>query len=74
MDGWNTIVSFWDGLFSGAMLVLGSVSTPHLTCKFACLVVGQKCQRYSPNGGEKMVMNPMVGSVKNHQQKTNPRV
>ena len=25
MDGWNTIVSFWDGLFSGAMLVLGSV-------------------------------------------------
>ena len=20
MDGWNTIVSFWDGLFSGAML------------------------------------------------------
>ena len=26
MDGWNTIVSFWYGLFSGAMLVLGSVS------------------------------------------------
>ena len=25
MDGWNTIPSFWDGLFSGAMLVLGSV-------------------------------------------------
>ena len=25
MDGWNTIVSFWDGLFSGAMLVLGRV-------------------------------------------------
>ena len=25
-DGWNTIVSFWDGLFSGAMLVSGSVS------------------------------------------------
>ena len=25
MDGWNTIVSFWDGLFSGAMLVSGSV-------------------------------------------------
>ncbi len=24
MVGWNTIVSFWDGLFSGAMLVLGS--------------------------------------------------
>ena len=23
MDGWNTIVSFWDGLFSGAMLVSG---------------------------------------------------
>ena len=21
MDGWNTIVSFWDGLFSGAMAV-----------------------------------------------------
>ena len=26
MDGWNTIVSFWDGLFSGPeMLVSGSV-------------------------------------------------
>ena len=25
MDGWNTIVSFWDGLFLGAMLVLGRV-------------------------------------------------
>ena len=25
MDGWNTIVSFWDGLFSRAMLVLGGV-------------------------------------------------
>ena len=23
MDGWNTIGSFWDGLFSGAMLVSG---------------------------------------------------
>ena len=26
MDGWNTILSFWDCLFSGAMLVLGRVS------------------------------------------------
>ena len=27
MDGWNTIVSFWDDLFFlGAMLVLGSVT------------------------------------------------
>ena len=26
MDGWNTIVSFWDGVFSGAMLVSGRVS------------------------------------------------
>ena len=25
MDGWNTIVSFWDDLFSGAMLVSGNV-------------------------------------------------
>ena len=25
MDGWNTIVFFWDGLFSGAMSVSGSV-------------------------------------------------
>ena len=25
MDGWNTSVSFWDGLFSGAMLVSGRV-------------------------------------------------
>ena len=25
MDGWNTIVSFWGGLFSGAMLVSGRV-------------------------------------------------
>ena len=26
MDGWNTIVSFWDGLFSGAMLVSETVN------------------------------------------------
>ena len=26
MDDWNTILSFWDGLFSGAMLILGSVT------------------------------------------------
>ncbi len=25
MDGWKTILSFWDGLFSGAMLVSGNV-------------------------------------------------
>ena len=25
MDGWKTILSFWDALFSGAMLVSGSV-------------------------------------------------
>ena len=25
MDGWKTILSFWDGLFSGAMLVAGTV-------------------------------------------------
>ena len=25
MDGWNMIFSFWDGLFSGAMLVPGRV-------------------------------------------------
>ena len=25
MDGWNTIVSFWDGIFSGPILVSGSV-------------------------------------------------
>ena len=25
MGGWNTIVSFWDNLFSGAMLVSGRV-------------------------------------------------
>ena len=25
MDGWKTIVSFWDGLFSSVVLVLGSV-------------------------------------------------
>ena len=25
MDGWKMILSFWDGLFSGAMLVSGSV-------------------------------------------------
>ena len=28
MDGWKTIVSFWDGLCSGAMLVSGSVIDP----------------------------------------------
>ena len=26
MDDWNTIVSFWDGLSSGAMLVSGRVT------------------------------------------------
>ena len=26
MDGWKTIVSFWDGFLAGAMLVSGSVS------------------------------------------------
>ena len=31
MDGWNTIVSFWEGPFSGAMLVLGRVSI-YFTC------------------------------------------
>ena len=30
MDGWKTIVSFWEGLFSGAMLVLGRVYFEHL--------------------------------------------
>ena len=25
MDGWNTILSYWDGPFSGAMLVSGRV-------------------------------------------------
>ena len=25
MDGWNTIVSYWEGLFSGAILVSGRV-------------------------------------------------
>ena len=24
-NGWKRLVSFWDGIFSGAMLVLGSV-------------------------------------------------
>ena len=28
MDGWKTIVAFWDGLCSGAMLVSGSVIDP----------------------------------------------
>ena len=28
MDGWNTILSFGDGLFSEAMLVSGSVNPP----------------------------------------------
>ena len=26
MDGWNTSLSYWGGLFSGAMLVSGRVS------------------------------------------------
>ena len=30
MDGWNTFISFWEGLFSGAnwLLVLGRVEAP----------------------------------------------
>ena len=35
MDDWNTIVSFWDDLFSGAMLVSGSVGYKKIgKCKF----------------------------------------
>ena len=35
IDGWKTIVSFWDGPFSGAMLVLGRV----------CFVENTRCQQ-----------------------------
>ena len=37
MDGWNTIVSFWETLFSGAMLVSGRVT---LTWKHEVLLQG----------------------------------
>ena len=37
INGWKRIVSFWDGLFSGAMLVLGS-----LTRKLTLLLLGEK--------------------------------
>ena len=30
MDGWNTIVSYWDGLFSGAIAVSFREATSHL--------------------------------------------
>ena len=32
IDGLNTIVSFWYGLFSGAMLVLGRVDASYKSC------------------------------------------
>ena len=36
MDGWNTIVSLWDGLFSGAMLNFGGVNqVGKKTCFFS---------------------------------------
>ena len=42
MDGWNTIGSFWDGLFSGAMSVSGRVDPIDLCkvcmCGFKCLM------------------------------------
>ena len=38
MDGWNTIVSFWDGLFSGVMLVSGSVR-----CQKFCNLLVEDC-------------------------------
>ena len=44
MDGWNTIVSFWDGLFSGvnSLLVLGSVSCSFLGMTIKLCIVGIK--------------------------------
>ena len=42
MDGWNTIVSFWNGLFSGAMLVSGGhgvgfmITSFEATCMLFC--------------------------------------
>ncbi len=37
MDGWNTIVSFWDGLFSGARLVSGRVKVYLAILRFCAL-------------------------------------
>ena len=37
MDGWNTILSYWGSLFSGATLVSGRVSSPVASQPFAWL-------------------------------------
>ena len=42
MDGWNTTVSFWDGLFSGAILVLGSVSKDLAQHPIETTILGRK--------------------------------
>ena len=45
MDGLKTIVSFWDGLFSGAMLVLGSVIQT-TSFSFRMILIKWGCFRY----------------------------
>ncbi len=46
MDGWNTIVSFWDILFSGAMLVSGRVISYYFLVFFGQIWVVPKWHNY----------------------------
>ena len=64
MDGWKTIVSFWEGLLAGAMLVSGSVSLCLESWICDASMLGKCSQNLITNGGCSMVMNPMVQSVK----------
>ena len=58
MDGWNTILSFWEGLFSGDMLVLGCFGegTPNW-CSFLCMTC-KECKRLgAPKFGSFNIFN-----------------
>ncbi len=48
MDGWNTIVSFWESLLSGAMLVLGRVTTQQKSSKTWDLTIAIPSQQIPP--------------------------
>ena len=47
MDGWNTILSYWGGLFSGATLVSGRVSIQNICakCDLNMHIKASKCIR-----------------------------
>ena len=53
MDGWNTILSFWDDLSAGAMLASGRVYKGFLFClsSLSPLIILNKAQHFRRGGG-----------------------